>query len=172
MGNLLKDGPPASKLPSVPDKQVASIATTGMTELEKLQAKAEQNPRDPDAHGWYGQALAQAGSLDAAIDQYRAAVKLPPKDIPRAYLYRDLGEALEKKGDLDGALVALRKCVVSWPTKNEPYCAGYEHAALGRVIEKKEGSAAALEYWKNLMTIARDPDQCRLKIDRLAAKTK
>jgi tetratricopeptide (TPR) repeat protein len=132
----------------------------------------EQNPRDADAHFWYGNTLEKSGNLDAAIEQFRSAVKLPPRSVGRAYLYRDLGEALERKGDLEGALDTLQKCVVSWPVKNEPYCAGNERAALGRVLEKKEGAQAALAYWESMPAVARDPDQCRAQIGRIESKTK
>lgn len=126
-----------------------------------------RNSRDPDAHDDYGNALEEAGSVDAAIEQYRLALRLPPRIYGRAFLYRDLGMALEKKGDIDGALAALRKSVVSWPVKHEHSCIVFEREVLGQMLEDKEDYQGALQYWKDLMAVAKYPEKCREHYDRL-----
>lgn len=136
-------------------------------ELRKSKAAVRHNPRDPDAHSDFGQALEEAGSLDAAIEQYRLALKLPPRIYGRAFLYRDLGMALEKKGDIDGALAALRKSIVSWPVKHDLSCFNFEREVLGNLLEEKGDYQAELQYWKDLMSVAKFPDKCREHYDRV-----
>jgi Caspase domain/Tetratricopeptide repeat len=143
-----------------------------LPEIDKRRLEAQQKPKDPDAQWGYGNALMEAHDYDGAIEQFRAAVNLPPKDIGRAFLYRDLGEAYEKKGDFDNALQALKKSVVSWPVKNELYCSVFEREMLGRIFEEKGDNEGAMAYWKDLMSVAKDPQGCQKQYDRIAAKVK
>ena len=96
-------------------------------------------------------------------------VTLPPNHIGRGYLYRDLGEALEKQGDLPGAIAALRKALTSWPLRGELYCSGHEVQMLGRLLEKNQDAAGAIEHWKAVMTRASDGSACQAQLARLAA---
>jgi tetratricopeptide (TPR) repeat protein len=143
-----------------------------LPQIDKYRKQVQENPKDPDARDSYGNALREAGQVDAAIEQFQAAVKLPPKDIGRGYLYRDLGEAFEKKGDYDAALAAMRKSVASWPVKNDPILCRlpFEQGAIGRILEEKGDYAGAMEYWASLVPVARDPEECQRQSDRLAAK--
>jgi len=139
----------------------------GEPQLSKWEAAVKRNKQDPDAHYYYADALEQAGFLDAAIDQYRMALKLPPKYSGRAYLYRDLGLALLKKGDIDGALDALGKSVVSWPVKHNLSCYVYEREALGQLLEIKGDYQGAIRYWDDLASVAKYPEKCREHSDRI-----
>jgi len=143
-----------------------------LPDIDKYRKQVQQNPRDPDARDAYGSALREAGEVDAAIEQFQAAVKLPPKLSGRAYLYRDLGEAFEKKGDYDAALEAMRKSVTLWPVKNEAVLCRlpFEQGAIGRILEEKGDYAGAMEYWTSLVPVAKDPEECQRQADRLAAK--
>jgi tetratricopeptide (TPR) repeat protein len=143
-----------------------------LPDIDNYRKQVQENPKDPDVRDSYGNALREAGYLDAAIEQLQAAVKLPPKDIGRGYLYRDLGEALEKKGDYDAALEAMKKSVTSWPVKNKAVgCKDtFEQGAIGRILEEKGDYAGARDYWASLVPIAKDPEECQKQSDRLAAK--
>jgi Flp pilus assembly protein TadD len=64
------------------------------------------NPTDQaDAHASLGSALAQEGDTDGAIAEYRAAIRLNPKNVG---VRRSLAAALRLKGDLDGAIAQYR----------------------------------------------------------------
>jgi len=136
-------------------------------ELKKCEAQVKRNPRDPDAHFYYADALDEVGSSEAALEQYRLALKFPPNRIGRAYLYRGLGMALEKKGDIDGALAAMRKSIVSWPVKHDVSRYVSEREILGLLIEEKGDYQGALQYWKDLMAVAKFPEKCREHYDRI-----
>ncbi len=142
--------------------------------IDKYRLKVQQNPKDPDARSAYGNALMESHDYDGAIEQFRVSVSLPPKDIGRAYLYRDLSEAYERKGDFENALQAIRKSVISWPVKNDPtYCSDpFERGAVGRILEEKGDIEGATAYWKSLVPVAKDPQDCQTQVDRLTAKTK
>jgi tetratricopeptide (TPR) repeat protein len=181
-------GPPESaNAPPLPNANPAKLSNPTMTkanvlptettneflpDIDKFRRQVQQNPKDPDAHDSYGNALREAGQVDAAIEQFQMAVKLPPKDIGRAYLYRDLGEAYEKKGDYDSALAAMRKSVTLWPVKSEPVLCRlpFEQGAIGRILEEKGDFAGAMEYWRSLVSVAKDPDECQRQAERLSAK--
>jgi tetratricopeptide (TPR) repeat protein len=140
--------------------------------IDKYRKQVQDNPKDPDARAWYGNALREAGQVDAAIEQFQASLKLPPKEIGRAFLYSNLAEAYEKKGDYDDALEAMKKSVASWPVKNEDvWCNDpFYRGAIGRILEKKGDYAGARDYWASLVPVAKDPAVCQKQADRLAAK--
>jgi cytochrome c-type biogenesis protein CcmH/NrfG len=56
----------------------------------------DKSPRDPDLHYKLARMLEDEGDLQGAVAEYKRATELPPKDIGSAFLYRDLGLALEK----------------------------------------------------------------------------
>lgn len=143
-----------------------------LPEIDKYRRQVRENPKDPDAHDYLGNALREAGEVDAAIEQFQIAVRLPPKDIGRGYLYRDLGEAFEKKGDYDAALQAMKKSVTLWPVKSEAVLCRlpFEQGAIGRILEEKGDYEGAMEYWKSLVPVAKDPEECQRQADRLRAK--
>jgi tetratricopeptide (TPR) repeat protein len=151
----------------------SETSNESLPDIDKYRRQVQQNPKDPDARDYLGDELLKTGQVDAAIEQFQAAVSLPPKDIGRAYLYRDLGEAFEKKGDYDAALTALRKSVTLWPVKNEAVLCRlpFEQGAIGRILEEKGDFAGAMEYWRSLVTVAKDPEECLRQAERLAAKT-
>jgi len=163
--NAAASAKPARRL--LPQWPIATPHENLPQELLKAEAAVKRNPRDPDAHFDYADLLEEAGSLDAAIEQYRLALKLPPRIYGRAFLYRGLGMALEKKGDIDGALAALRKSIVSWPVKHDLSCYVSEREILGLLIEEKGDYQGALQYWKDLMAVAKFPEKCREHYDRI-----
>jgi tetratricopeptide (TPR) repeat protein len=184
LNSALGNNPPSSYNANPPPRQKTASTSTVvlptettnefLPQLEKYRRDVQQNPKDPDARDYLGNALREAGEVDAAIEQFQVAVKLPPKNIGRGYLYRDLGEAFEKKGDYEGALEAMRKSVTLWPVKNDPvYCRlPFEQGAIGRILEEKGDYAGAMEYWRSLVSVAKDPDECQRQAERLAAKVK
>jgi tetratricopeptide (TPR) repeat protein len=142
------------------------------TTLDEYRAAIRQKPRDADLRSDYATALEKTGDLDGAIEQHRIATTLPPKEIGRAFLYRDLGLALEKKGDLNGAAEALQKAVTFWPVNGQRACGGYEDVALDRVLVAKGDYAGALAHLEFLAKKNPKDEQCALAIARVREKMK
>jgi tetratricopeptide (TPR) repeat protein len=99
-------------------------------------------PKDPDLWNKLGSELEGLGDLDGAITAYQKSVALPPKEIGRAFLLRDLAHALEERndparGDLDAALAAAQKSIHSWPVaKDTPYCSAEIETLVSIMVKK------------------------------------
>jgi len=78
-----------------------------MAEAEKhILAALKDDPNLPEAHDVLGGLLENRGRMDAALAEYREAVRLRP-GFGKAHL--DLGVALANRRDLAGAAEEFRK---------------------------------------------------------------
>ncbi len=128
--------------------------------VEAARDHVRRNAESADAWHALGQALDAAGDLAGAVDAYDKATRLPPRDVGRAFLYRDLAEARERAGDLPGALAAARVSVRSWPKSSDGlHCAGYEEAMLTRILVENGDMAGAQAFYAPL--VDDDVEQCR-----------
>ena len=141
----------------------------GDTPLAEAREGVRRNPRSADAWHALGEALDAAGNIEWAIGAYEKATKLPPRDIGRAYLYRDLAEAKERSGDLPGALAAARVSVRTWPKSREGlHCAGYEEKMLTRILVENRDVAGAIAFYRPLAQADPDVAECRAIGEALA----
>ena len=74
---------------------------------------------------------------EEAAAAYREAVKLEPG---KALYHRNLGDALQKKGDLDGAIAAYREAIKLKPDYPEAYW------NLAHTLQRKGSSARPLPH--------------------------
>jgi TPR repeat protein len=158
---------------------MASLAanwTGGTATQEALEAKfvgmLSARPRDADLHHEFAFELERNGHLEPAIEHYSLATRLPPRAIGRAFLYRDLANALLRRGDVPGATAALRKSVVSWPVKGRGSCNATEVQLLGNVLEQSGALGDAMKYWRERMTLDPADEVCIAQYYRLLAKAK
>lgn len=117
----------------------------GDATIEDLRRKVQAEPRNPDAWSDLGELLMKNGQYDEGVDALKRASQLPPKEIGRAYLFRDLAEALDERGspgDLDAALDASQKSLHMWPVSTgKLYCSMYEVELLFKLLRKKGDQA-------------------------------
>lgn len=133
-------------------------------------AGVRAHPRDADRWHQLGESLEAAGQLDEAVDAYARAVRLPPRVVGRAYLYRDLAAALERQGDLPRALEAARTSVRSWPLSRDGlFCLGAEVVLLTRLLVKSGDLAGADAFYRPLAEAQPARDDCRAIADALEA---
>ena len=84
-------------------------------QIEQLRRVIELDPDIPAAYRSLGASLSAAGQYAAAIETYRAGLKINPLS---AVLYHDLGLALKEQGDATGASKALALAAVIDPKIN------------------------------------------------------
>lgn len=84
-------------------------------QIEQLRRVIELDPDIPAAYRSLGASLSAAGQYAAAIETYRAGLKINPLS---AVLYHDLGLALKEQGDATGAAKALALAAVIDPKIN------------------------------------------------------
>lgn len=126
------------------------------------EAATRARPRDADAWNQLGQSLDVAGRTTEAVAAFRRAAQLPPRVLGRGYLYRDLAEAQEKAGDLQGAIASMRAAFGFWPLSRERrHCAGYEEKVLVRLLVAAHDADGALAFYAPLYRADRDVPECR-----------
>jgi protein O-GlcNAc transferase len=84
-----------------------------------------RSSRFAEAHNALGNALLQAGKLDAAITSYERALALRP-DL--AEVHSNLGRALRKQGRLEEGEAAYRRAIAINPNYAKA------HAGLGKIL--------------------------------------
>jgi tetratricopeptide (TPR) repeat protein len=132
------------------------------TTVADARAAVARRPRDADLWHALGEALLVAGDVSEAVEAYRKATRLPPKVIGRAYLHRDLAAALERAGDLAGAVAAARVAVRTWPVSQQGlFCNGTEERLLTRLLVKTHDAKGALAFYRPLFEADRDREECR-----------
>lgn len=137
--------------------------------MAAARAGVAARPRDPDAWHQLGESLDVAGEGGEAVEAYRRATRLPPRVLGRAYLHRDLAEALERQGDLAGALAAARIGVRSWPLSQDGlFCSSSEARLLARLLLKAGDAAGAAAFWRPLYEAQRERAECRAVQQALA----
>ena len=102
-------------------------ARTKTPEVEQAARIASDLPNGARAHWKYGFALHNAGRLDEAIEQYRVALRLNPKEKE---VHFHLGQALLAQSHLDEARSELEEAL-----RNQPRNGEY-HSEYGRVLER------------------------------------
>lgn len=99
-------------------------------------------PDNAEEHRKKGVLLAQQGNYDAALTEFRLALKTMP-ELDRAHL--GMGAALQGKGDLDGAIAEYRLFLKRHPGDPDG------HTNLGSALQQKGDLAGAIaEYRKAL----------------------
>ena len=140
----------------------APIANPTTVSVAQARAAVRSRPRDADAWHQLGESLDVAGRLAEAVAAYRRATRLPPNVIGRAFLHRDLADALERSGDLAGALAAARIAVRSWPLSRDGLsCAGAEAILLTRLLVRTGDLAGAAAFYRPLLAADPDRGECR-----------
>ena len=113
-------------------------------------AQKKELPATPDnaeEHRKKGGLLTQQGNYDAALAEFRQALRIMP-DLDRAHL--GLGAALQGKGDLDGAIAEYRTLLKRHP--NDPDA----HNNLGSALQLKGDIEAAIGEYRT--ALASRPD--------------
>lgn len=134
------------------------------TEVSVAAARAMVRARPRDADAWHqlGESLEVAGDGAEATEAYRRATRLPPRVLGRAYLHRDLAEALERQGALAAALAAARVSVRSWPLSQDGlFCSSSEARLLARLLVETGDLAGAAAFWRPLYEAQRERTECR-----------
>src|ERR1700684_2656339 len=94
--------PPGSDVPPLDDKGVETAIKTGHLSLarEALERRLNADPRDFRAHLLLGIVYEEQNEPKRAIEQFQKSKDIRPQDSsPRV----NLGKALARQGDLDGA---------------------------------------------------------------------
>lgn len=94
-----------------------------------------------------GDALAERGKVDAAIDQYRWALDIRPTSVEANY---NLGNCLAKKGQASAAITHYRKALEIKPDHAKA------HNNLGIALERSGRTGAAGAHYRRALEI--DPD--------------
>jgi tetratricopeptide (TPR) repeat protein len=103
-------------------------------EVSRLEAKAEENRRDPEVVIALGVARAKAGDLRGAMLEFRRAQKLAPKDHRPSY---NLGQVALRAGQLEEALAALGEASRIAGQRNAPVLIDLA------IVQRKAGKLAA-----------------------------
>ena len=112
---------------------------------QETRAQRKDQPGTPDnaeEHRKKGVLLTQQGNYDAALAEFRLALRIMP-DLDRAHL--GLGAALQGKGDLDGAITEYRTVLARHP--NDPDA----HNNLGSALQQKGDVAAAISEYRTAL---------------------
>ena len=94
-----------------------------------------------------GNAIEDAGRLDAAMERYEAAIRLAPT-LPRAYVNR--GNVLLALGDIDGALAAYAQALAYDPHY------GAAHLNIANIHARRGQTGAALEGYRSAVAFRPD----------------
>lgn len=100
-----------------------------------------------NAHAWKGQALANKGYLDAAIQEYREALRIIPDSFEA---HNNLGLALDDKGDLGNAIKEYKEAMRLNP--DNPVL----HNNLGLALAAKGDPDAAIKEYRTALRIKPD----------------
>jgi len=107
----------------------------------------ELQPRYAEAHYNLGNALKDAGDLDAACNSWRRAVELNPK-LPEAH--GNLANVLRNKGDINAAIAAYRQAIALNPTWADA------HSNLGLALKDKGEVDAAIAACRKAIELKPD----------------
>ena len=111
--------------------------------IEGYAEEAMVMSREEGAHCYLGLYLREKGDSDAAIAEFREALRLNPGNI-RLHYY--LGAVLGEKGDLDGAIAEYREAIRLNPKEYDA------HGAVGEALASKgDWDGAITEYCEALL---------------------
>src|SRR6266581_1070134 len=97
--------------------------------LREAKAAMAQFPQNPEAHLYAGVALDELRKFDAAMVEYREALRLKPD---YAVVHYDLGVSLSERGDKNAAIAEYRKALTLDPKHvNARYNLATELAEMG-----------------------------------------
>ena len=99
-------------------------------------------PDNAEEHRKKGVVLTQQGHYDAALAEFRLALRIMP-DLDRAHL--GIGAALQGKGDLDGAMAEYRTMLQRHPDDPDA------HNNLGSALQQKGDLAAAIAEYRTAL---------------------
>jgi tetratricopeptide (TPR) repeat protein len=109
------------------------------TQPQPAQAGAPDNAEE---HRKKGALLNAQGNYDAAIPEFRQALRLMP-DLTRAHF--GLGEALQGKGDLDGAMAEYKTVLSRYPDDPDT------HTSMGTLLQKKGDLDGAIAEYRTAL---------------------
>lgn len=96
----------------------------------------------------YAALLSENGYAAEAVEQYKILISMSPKE---AMLYYNLGEALEKANDMNGAIFAYKQCLHFEPDNVDA------HYNLAYALDRVGNYKSAMEEYKK--TIELDPEE-------------
>jgi tetratricopeptide (TPR) repeat protein len=136
--------------------------------VAEYRAALQADPNNTLALNGLGMALARAGDLDGAIEQYRRALGTIQQDhgtsglAPEvATVHDNLGVALRKKGDMPGAVSEFRKAVEAEPRNS------HAHANLGLTLEAENDLDGALGEYQTALKFDGSCCQAQYNIGRI-----
>ena len=134
----------------------------------EYQAALRMDPNNTLALNGLGMALARAGNLDGAIEEYRRALASIAADHGRsdltpeiATVHDNLGVALQKKGDLTGAVSEFNKAIQAEPGN------AHAHGNLGLTLEAERNLDGALREYQTQLKLEGGCCQAQNNIGRV-----
>ena len=88
---------------------------------KSLRLAIRLDPNHPDAHNNLGNALAEMGKLDEAIEAYRRAIALHPEEAIAAGSHNNLGIVLVEKGQWEEGIKFYCRAIRLDPNFSSPY---------------------------------------------------
>jgi len=104
-------------------------------------------PDNAEEHRKKGALLNAQGNYDAAIPEFRQALRLMP-DLSRAHF--GLGEALQGKGDLQGAMAEYKAVLSRYPDDPDT------HTGIGTLLQKKGDLEGAIAEYRTALRLRPD----------------
>jgi len=136
--------------------------------IAEYRAVLRADPSNTLALNGLGRALARAGDLDGAIEQYRHALVAIQQDHDRsglapmvATVHDNLGVALRRKGDMAGAIAEFRKAIEAEPRNSQA------HENLGLTLEAQKDFDGALAEYQTVLKLDGSCCQAQYNIGRV-----
>src|SRR5579864_5937955 len=95
-------------------------------------------------HRAKGESLLSSGDVDAAIQEFREAVNLEPKNSQNHF---ELGVALRRRGQLDDAISEYRQAIRLEPGLAEA------HANIGTILQSQGDYAQAISEYRQAIRL-------------------
>lgn len=152
LGKLLSSPTPASGTKSPPPQQIAELVQClqngQYADVERIAASIiEKFPDYQFAWKAFGAALGATGRQAEAVDAYKKAIALSPKDVEAHF---NAGNALKRLGRLDDAEVSYKKAISLKPDYADA------HNNLGNTYQALERLSEAEACYRNLISLKPD----------------
>jgi Flp pilus assembly protein TadD len=146
----VRDPAALARLPEAESKawQESWADLTGLL-IRLHRAQIRVNPDDPVLHFALGKALREQGQLDAAIDEYRAAIQIQPG----VEIRNSLGIALADQGELEDAIAEFRAVI-----RIDPDDPGFHHNLAKALARRGTRDEALVEYRAAIRLDPRDAE--------------
>lgn len=124
----------------------SAVSAEFKKQLPDLKKKADQNPKDAEAHKNYAVALYATGDPNGAKKQYEQAVKINPKD---AVAYNNLGNTYRDLHKIDKAVDAYKQSI----KLNNKSLNTYANLANIQLYSQNDANAAIQTYQDGLKAL-------------------